>query len=862
MKKKNTWLYSLLFLGLVLFVTFFFTMPPTYNASEKTPLSEFSTKRALLTVKEISKKPHYVGSKNHESVANYLQKKLEELGLKTTIQEGFTMTEKGVLVKSKNIIATVKGTENNSSLLLLSHYDSAPHSFSKGAGDDASGIATILEGVRAFLHKKTPHKNDLIILFTDAEELGLNGAALFVTEHKLAKKIGLALNFEARGTSGPSYMLMETTNGNAKMVAAFKKANTKYPVSNSLMYSIYKLLPNDTDLTVFREKGAIQGFNFAFIDSHFNYHTSEDRYENLNPNSLQHQGSYLIPLLNYFSNTDLTTLKSTDNKIYFNTPLGFVSYSFLWNLPLLILLLLLLLLFVFIGLGKRLLQVNELFKGGARLLGTLVIAGSISYFLWKFIAYIYPQYNEILHGFTYNGNDYLIAFCSLTLALCFLVYQNNGKRNPEMNQLVASLLIWIIINIWIVTSLEGAGFLIIPVIASTIMLGVYVTTQKSSWVINGLLAIPSLVILVPLIQMFPIGLGLKIIYLSSIIIVLTFTLLLPIFGAFPQKKIWSMLFGLVFLFYTAKAHFSSAFDNEKAKPNSLIYILNNDSKSANWATYDTTLDEWTKSYLGNTPKTASDNNVLQFSSKYGSNITFTSKAPVIKIKTPSVAFLVNKIENGKHKYKIKITPNRVVNRYDIYLNNRTKIINLKANGVTPIAFKSKIASVSNSKLLIYYVVDNVPLELEFSTLNSQKLDMELVESSFDLMSNPLLKVKQRKSWMISKPFVLNDAVIVKQKIKDSPIVKEDEEGSKKEKKGKKEKESKKERKESRKEKEEGEPKKEKESKNERKESRKEKEESKKEKKGEKESKKEKKKEITKKIKPKKDSLNVKIDSVR
>jgi Zn-dependent M28 family amino/carboxypeptidase len=175
------------------------------------------------------------------------------------------MTEKGTLVKSKNIIAKIKGTSNTKALLLLSHYDSAPHSSSLGASDDASGVATILESVRAYLYNKTQHKNDIIILFSDAEELGLNGASLFVTQHQWAKKVGLALNFEARGSSGPSYMLMETNQGNAKMVDAFSSGNVQYPVSNSLMYSIYKMLPNDTDLTVFREQGQIQGFNFAFI---------------------------------------------------------------------------------------------------------------------------------------------------------------------------------------------------------------------------------------------------------------------------------------------------------------------------------------------------------------------------------------------------------------------------------------------------------------------------------------------------------------------------------------------------------------------------------------------------------------------
>ena len=329
MRKNNTSIYSQLVLIALLFGIFFFMMPQSYDQTEA-PLSEFSTKRALSIVKEISKKPHFVGSKNHEVIANYLQKELQDLGLETSVQEGFTMTEKGTLVKSKNIVAKIKGSKKNKALLLLSHYDSAPHSYSKGASDDASGIATILESIRAFLHNKTPHKNDIIILFTDAEELGLNGAALFVTEHKLAKEVGLVLNFEARGSSGPSYMLMETNDGNAKMVDAFQDGNLSYPVSNSLMYSIYKMLPNDTDLTVFREEGKIQGFNFAFTDSHFNYHTAQDKYENLDPKTLAHQGSYLFPLLNYFSNADLTGFNSTDNKVYFNVPFQFVSYPFSW----------------------------------------------------------------------------------------------------------------------------------------------------------------------------------------------------------------------------------------------------------------------------------------------------------------------------------------------------------------------------------------------------------------------------------------------------------------------------------------------------------------------------------------------------
>lgn len=769
MRKNNTSIYSLLVLVALLFGIFFFMMPQNYDQTEA-PLSEFSTKRALATVKEISKKPHFVGSKNHEVIANYLQKELQNLGLETSIQEGFTMTEKGTLVKSKNIIATIKGAKNTKALLLLSHYDSAPHSYSKGASDDASGIATILESVRAFLHNKTSHKNDIVILFTDAEELGLNGAALFVTQHKLAKEVGLVLNFEARGSSGPSYMLMETNDGNAKMVDAFKSGHVNYPVSNSLMYSIYKMLPNDTDLTVFREEGKIQGFNFAFIDSHFNYHTAQDKYENLDPKTVAHQGSYLFPLLNYFSNADLTDFNSADNKIYFNIPFSFVSYPFGWIFPMLIVAFGLFFLFVFVGLGKRALRLDEIIKGFVPLLGSLVTAGLLTYIGWKLLLNFYPQYNDILHGFTYNGHDYIYAFVSLTLAICFLFYHNDGKRNPEMSQMVAPLFVWLLINLGIAFKLQGAGFLIIPVIAGSLMLGFYVLTQKSGWILNCLLAIPTLIILVPFIQMFPIGLGLKILFGSAVLTVLTFTLLLPIFGSYVKKGIWAVFFILVSIGFFTKAHQASDYTNENAKPNSLVYILDADTNKANWATYDTNLDEWTKTYLGKSPKAATALNSNKLYSKYGSQYTFMADAPMKNIPKPTIEFVRDTVKGNQHLYKIKITPNRGVNRYDIFVNNDSQINNLKANGVKSINFKSNIASKTLGKLLTYYVVGNLPLELEFSISNAKKLDLELVESSFDLLANPSIKMTPRKTGMIPTPFVLNDAVIIRQKIKPTPKI--------------------------------------------------------------------------------------------
>ncbi|RDI56587.1 peptidase M28-like protein [Flavobacterium glaciei] len=769
MKKDYSSIFAGLFilgiLGLI-----YFSMMPNWTSDKEGSLSEFSTKRALNQVEAISKKPHYVGSNEHEVVADYLVKELTKLGLETSIQQGYTLSDWGNLVQSKNILARIKGSNSSKALLLLSHYDSAPHSYSKGASDAGSGVATILESVRAFLYNKTPHKNDIVILFSDAEELGLNGAALFVTQHQWAKEIGLVLNFEARGSSGPSYMLMETNKGNAGLVKEFASANATFPVSNSLMYSIYKMLPNDTDLTVFREQGNIQGYNFAFIDDHYNYHTAQDDIQHLNKNTLEHQGTYLMPLLNYFSNTDLNTTQASEDYVYFTIPYTFISYPFSWVLTMVIIALALFIFLLFIGRAKRILSLREIIKGFVPFLGSIISTGLISFFGWKALLILYPQYNDLLNGFTYNGHAYIAAFVLLALAISMLFYHLLSERKVTINHYVAPLFIWIIINGALAFSLQGAGFLIIPIYFGLIIFGVFIVTQKSNKTLNLFLSIPALIIIAPFIQMFPIGLGLKVLFGSAILTVLTFGLLLPVFGAFAKKGIWSLVFFVLSIGFFAKAHYESGYGYGKAKSNSLLYVYDADTDQARWATYDKNLDLWTKSYLGENPKEATALNETPLFSKYNSGFTYAAEAPKKGILKPSIAFLEDRIVGNQRFLKIKISPNRNVNRYDIFANEKMAIHNFRANGVTTFGQKNSLYKRKGKKILSYYVVGNAPLEMQFSVNSATVFDMELMESSFDLMTNPLFQITKRENWMMPTPFVLNDAVVIRQKIKPSQVI--------------------------------------------------------------------------------------------
>ncbi|WP_347051223.1 M28 family peptidase [Flavobacterium olei] len=764
MRKNQTSILAVICV-LALLAIVYITMMPQGISKDDEALAEFSTERALNQVEIIAQKPHYVGSTNHELVANYLKLELNRIGLETSVQEGFTLNDKGLLVKSKNILARIKGTNNTKALLLLSHYDSAPHSFSKGASDDASGVATILEGIRAFLYSKHPQKNDIIILFSDAEELGLNGAALFVNKHPWAKDVGLVLNFEARGTSGPSYMLLETNKGNETLIKDFAKAKTSHPVSNSLMYSIYKMLPNDTDLTVFREQGNIQGFNFAFIDGHFNYHTQQDDVQHLNKTTLAHQGTYIMPLLKYFSNIDLNQTESSEDNVYFNAPFTFISYPFSWVMPMTLIAFGLLALFIFVGKVKRIITFTEIFKGFVPLIGSILIAGLVTFLGWKLILEIYPQYSDLLNGFTYNGHAYIGAFVTLSVAICFAFYHHFSEAKITMNHFVAPLLLWIIINAFLANSLTGAGFLIIPVYFGILLFGIFIFTQHYSLGMNLIFSIPALAIVAPFIMMFPIGLGLKILYGSAVLTVLLFGLLLPIFGAFARKGAWIVVFFLTSISFFIYAGYHSGYEHGKAKSNSLLYVYNADRNSASWTTYDTNLDEWTKSYLGETNQKAVGLNTLPLASKYNTTFTYSATAPVVDIAKPSIEFLRDSVIGNNRYLKIRITPNRKVNRYDIYANPKMTFYNFKANGVATSGEKGNRLQREDSKILCYYVVGNEPLVMDFYINKSAIFDMDLIESSFDLMTNPLLKIKPRENWMMPTPFVLNDAVLIQQKIK-------------------------------------------------------------------------------------------------
>lgn len=736
----------------------FSALMPSEEYPAKIPRTAFSTNRAFEYVKAISEKPHYVGSEAHENVVTYLEEELKLMGLSPKIQKGYTAGDWANLSRATNIMARIKGSGNGKALLLLSHYDSHPHS-SYGASDAASGVATILEGVSAYLAKGKTPKNDIIILFTDAEELGLNGAQLFVNENKWVKDVGLVLNFEARGSGGPSYLLIETNAGNAGLVHEFKEANPEFPVGNSFMYSIYKLLPNDTDLTVFREDANINGFNFAFIDDHYDYHSQLDTYDRLDKETLAHQGSYLMPLVAYFANADLTKVVSDDDAVYFNMPLlKFVSYPFSFIIPMLVVGAVLFVLVLLHGKRTRKLAYRKVLLGLVPFLLVLLINGVLGYFMWPVLKGMYPGYNDMLHGFTYNGHWYILAATLFSLGSCFLVYRAFRKLG-SVHLFVAPIFFWLLLSIALGIHLKGGAFFIIPFYFSLLMWYLKIRDRKVSVVLLALLTVPALFILAPFVQMFPVGLGLKMMIATTLFVTLIFGLMLPVFMSFQKKK-WLGIVTLILGFIiVGVAHFKSGFTKETPKPSSLVYWYDADTKKSFWATYDKYMTPWVSNYV-KTEKDASTYIKYNFSSKYGTELQTVSETKDRLIgQEAAVTKLRDTVYNNRRHLQVQITPSRLLNRVEVFSEN----INLQKVKVNGVKLGSEFLSkrTANSKLITHYMSNNDSTILEVTLPVQEVFQMTLLEEANNLLTTPAYEVPERPESEIPMPFVVNDATIIK-----------------------------------------------------------------------------------------------------
>ncbi len=522
-------------LGLSIYIT-----PSVKDRNAK--LSDFSSIRATDYLKNIAKEPHPVGSKEHDKVRDYLFEQLTDLGLKPEIQKGdFKVETKfGAETSSaENIIARIEGTQKGKAVLLVAHYDSAKEG--PGAADNASSVACILETVRA-LKFSEPLKNDIIVLFSDAEEIYLNGAGGFVQYHPWFKDVGIVINFEAKGSSGPSIMF-ETSANNSAIVNEYIKA-ADFPVTFSLTNEMYKMMPNDTDLSVFKNAG-IQGINFAFANSPSVYHTKKDTISNLSMNSLQHQGENVLNMARHFGNIDLNRLNtSSTDCVYFSIIHSVVvSYPNSIVLPLSVIVIILYFIIIIYAIKSGEMKLKNILKSFFKLILCTFISIILALIITIIICIIALVFSLRLDKVAIM-NFYLLTLIVIASLSFVIFYIRYNKNCTNIESIMGSLLIWIFLDIITSILMKGVSYLFfwpfllsIPGIFIVLLIKKKSIKIKVEYIVFLLLSAPSIILLIPIIYLLNVAMFLAAFPIQMLLIAMILSVLIPSVDMFLQSRV-------------------------------------------------------------------------------------------------------------------------------------------------------------------------------------------------------------------------------------------------------------------------------------------------------------------------------------
>ncbi|HKD12849.1 MAG TPA: M28 family peptidase [Thermoanaerobaculia bacterium] len=274
---------------------------------------EFSVTRARQVLSRLvgDGTPHATGTPANAAVRERVIAEFVRMGYAPTTHEAFICGGAGACATVVNVLARLPGTSGSKAVMLSAHYDSV--AAGPGASDDGMGVAVLLEAAR-LLRGDGPHRNPVLFLIDDGEEPGLLGAEAFTRDHPWARDVGVVVNLDSRGTTGPSF-LFETSDDNRWLIELAAAALPR-PDTSSLFYTIYKWLPNDTDLTIFRRAG-LSGVNFANIGDVERYHTPLDTFASASPATLYEHGVHVLAMARALAEANLAA-PHLGNAVFFD----------------------------------------------------------------------------------------------------------------------------------------------------------------------------------------------------------------------------------------------------------------------------------------------------------------------------------------------------------------------------------------------------------------------------------------------------------------------------------------------------------------------------------------------------------------
>jgi Peptidase family M28 len=652
---------------------------------------EFSAGRAYAHVVALGAQTHVAGSAANDRNRERIETTLRDLGLSPAVQDTVG-TEAGQLsgggggetfARVRNVVATLPGTASTGRVFLVAHYDSVQ--VGPGGNDDGAGVATILEVARALTSGPRP-RNDVVFVFTDAEEACLCGASAFVSSHPLAADGGVVLNLEARGSSGP-VITFETSRRNAALVDVFGRA-APHPVGTSFAVEVYRLLPNDTDFTPFLDKG-FAGLNSAYIDGAAVYHTPQDTPATMHRASLQQHGDNSLALAREFGRVDLSTMEADGDATYFPVPGGLVRYPGWLTWPLALAALATTAALAWLARRRGRTTWPRVAAGFGLGLIPVVLAPVLAQVLWAILAAVRPGYTEMVDP--YRPLWFRLAVISLSAAVLFTWYALLRRRLGPASLAIGGIGWLVVFGLVLAFVAPGGSYLAtLPALAGAAggLLALAVPRAGSVAVTAG--AAVATVILVPTVTLLFPALGLAMGAVGALFTVLLGLAALAVVDllfaeAGGQRAMVAMLArrramypglagGLAAVVFTGVGLSVDGFDARHPSPTHLMYALDTGTGKAVWLSEESTEQEWTSRYVSGDPAPLADVPGLDAFPGLGDDEFRTGPAEVAALQAPTVDVRQLPRASGERHVRLRVRPQRPVRLLSLHVDAATAAV--------------------------------------------------------------------------------------------------------------------------------------------------------------------------------------------
>ncbi|HEX6682700.1 MAG TPA: M28 family peptidase [Candidatus Limnocylindrales bacterium] len=591
-KSTLTALAGIAALAAVGWLAVFTVMPPAARGPDA-PAGEFSAGRAFAHVQQVGQTVHVTGSQANDRVRDYLAATLRGLGLDPQVQDAVTVTTedaKASGARVRNLVTLIPGSAPTGRVILVAHYDSVQNG--PGANDDGAGVASLLETARALVQGPRL-RNDVVLLLTDAEEACLCGAQAFVDQHPLGQDGGVVLNVEARGSGGPAIMF-ETSAGNADVVGVYGKY-APHPVGTSVAVEVYRILPNDTDFSPFRDSGRFSGLNSAYIDGAYAYHRSQDTAQRMDRRSLQHHGDNLLAVTRSFAAGDLAAVSrpGTADATYFPAMGVLVTYPgvLVWPLAVLALIAVSVLAWRSVRTGqttwKRLLVAFGFY------LVPIIFAALSMQLWWALLSRLQPGMANMIDPWQPAPGRWAVAMLVVAVMLGWWLAL---RRKLDTASLSVGALGWLaVFGVLMAATVPGGSYLTaIPALAGA-------AAGLVRHAILGPLArlaaaVVAVIVLAPTAVLFFPALGLSTAAAPALMLVFLGLALVPLADRLPAPRATCLGAAVLALVLTSVTLAVNRPGVEKPVPSLLMYTLDSDTGTAMWASGESRLSEFTSRY--------------------------------------------------------------------------------------------------------------------------------------------------------------------------------------------------------------------------------------------------------------------------